>query len=116
MGGAPEREIHINVEQYRMDAANITMGDIANPIGSENVSGSAGLVAMDGVKRTLTVSGELTDPNELNDIVIRGASGAVVYLKDIASVEDTYEEQDSFARLAGKNVITLAVIKRSGEN
>lgn len=116
MSGAPEREIHINVDKFRMEAANITMNDIAMAVGSENVSGSAGLIAMDGVKRTLTVSGEFTDPRQLNDIVIRGASGATVYLKDIANVKDTFEEQDSYARLGGNNVITLAVIKRSGEN
>ena len=116
VSGAPEREIHINVDKFRMEAANIAMSDIAMAVGSENVSGSAGLIAMDGIKRTLTVSGEFTDPRQLNDIVIRGASGATVFLKDIANVEDTFEEQDSYASLGGSNVITLAVIKRSGEN
>ncbi|HYG39680.1 MAG TPA: efflux RND transporter permease subunit [Cytophagales bacterium] len=116
MGGAPEREIQINVDKYRMEAADITMYDVWNAVKSENVSGSAGLVAMDGVKRTLSVSGEFTDPNQLKNLIIRGATGATVYLKDIAEVKDTFEEQDSYARLEGKNVITLAVIKRSGQN
>lgn len=116
MGGAPEREIQINVDKFKMEAANITMFDVFNAVKSENVSGSAGLLAMDGVKRTLSVSGEFSDPRQLNDLIIRGASGAKVYLKDIAEIEDTFEEQDSYARLEGKNVITLAVIKRSGEN
>ena len=116
VSGAPERQIHINVDKFKMEAANIAMSDIARAVTSENVSGSAGLIGMDGVKRTLTVTGEFTDPNQLNDIVIRGATGATVYLKDIATVEDTFEEQDSYARLEGKNVITLGVIKRSGEN
>src|SRR5690606_26210863 len=116
VSGAPERQIHINVDKFKMEAANIAMSDIARAGSTENVSGSAGLIAMDGVKRTLTVTGEFTDPRQLNSIIIRGASGATVYLKDIATVEDTFQEQDSYARLGGNNVITLGVIKRSGEN
>lgn len=42
--------------------------------------------------------------------------GGKIYLKDIAQVVDSHKEQESFARLDGKNVITLNVIKRSGEN
>lgn len=116
MGGAPEREIQINIDRYKMEAAGITMFDIFNAVSSENVSGSAGLVKMDGVKRTLSVAGEFDNPSQLNNLIIRSATGAEVYLKDIANIEDTFEEQNSYARLDGKNVITLAVIKRSGEN
>jgi len=48
--------------------------------------------------------------------MIKSASGAIVYIKDIADVKDSFKEQESFARLDGKNVITLNVIKKSGEN
>ncbi len=39
-----------------------------------------------------------------------------VYLRDIATIKDTVKEKESFARLDGKNVITLNIVKRSGEN
>ena len=42
--------------------------------------------------------------------------GAGIYIKDIAEVKDTYEDADSYARLDGRNVITLNVIKGSGKN
>ncbi len=41
---------------------------------------------------------------------------ASIYLRDIADIEDSFEEQKSYARLDGKNVITLNIIKASGEN
>ena len=51
------------------------------------------------------------------DIVVRSsAQGASVYLRDIAELKDTIKERDSYARLDGKNVVTLNIIKRSGEN
>src|ERR1035438_7778531 len=43
-------------------------------------------------------------------------SGAEVYLKDIATLDDTFKEKESYARLEHENVITLNIIKRSGEN
>ena len=48
--------------------------------------------------------------------MIKSGSGAIVYIKDIAEVKDSFKEQESFSRINGKNVITLNVIKKSGEN
>jgi multidrug efflux pump subunit AcrB len=114
--GALDREIQINVDKYKMDAARISFDDIANAVASENRTVSGGQVSMDGQKRTLSVKGEYKDPGKLRDIIIRGTSGATVYLRDIADVVDGFEEQESYARLGGKNVITLNVIKQSGKN
>src|SRR5690606_14449111 len=47
---------------------------------------------------------------------IRTNMGGTIYLRDIATIVDTTKEQESFARLNNKNVITLNVVKRSGEN
>jgi multidrug efflux pump subunit AcrB len=68
------------------------------------------------MRRTIGVKGEFKDVSQISNIIISGASGAAVYLKDIAEVKDTYKEQESFARLDGKNVITLNVVKRTGYN
>lgn len=114
--GALEREIQINVDKYKMDAARISFDDIANAVASENRTVSGGQVSMDGQKRTLSVKGEYKDPGKLRNIIVRGTSGATVYLRDIADVVDGFEEQESYARLGGKNVITLNVIKQSGKN
>jgi multidrug efflux pump subunit AcrB len=117
--GAPEREIQLNVDKYKMEAANITLGDIERAVAYQNMTISGGTITMDAVKRNITVSGEFKNTEEMNRIVIRSQSGAKVYLMDIleeGGVKDTYKEAESFARLDGKNVITLNVIKRSGEN
>jgi multidrug efflux pump len=114
--GALDREIQINVNKYKMEAANVSMRDIESAVAMENMTISGGQVDMDEMKRSISVSGEFTDVNELNNIVIRSASGAVVYLRDIAEIKDSFKEKESYARLDHKNVITLNVVKRSGEN
>ncbi|MGZ8551149.1 MAG: efflux RND transporter permease subunit, partial [Chitinophagaceae bacterium] len=52
----------------------------------------------------------------LNNIIVRNPEGASIYLRDIADLKDTVKETESFARLDGKNVITLNIVKRAGEN
>jgi len=114
--GALVREIQVNVDMYKMTAANVTMRDIETAIAMENMTISGGQLDMGNVKRAISVVGEYKDARQLGDIIVRGGTGAVVYLKDIAEIKDTFMEQESYARLNKKNVLTLNVIKRSGEN
>jgi multidrug efflux pump len=114
--GALDREIQINVDMYKSAMANVTMNDIEMAIKYENMTIPGGQVDMGNMKRALSISGEFKNVAEIGNIVIRGGTGAVTYLKDIAEVKDNYKEKESFARMNGKNVITLNVIKRSGEN
>jgi len=116
MVGALEREIQVNVDLMKAEIANITFDDINRGIASENVTISGGSVDMDGIKRSINIIGQYKDAKKLGDIVIRGATGATVYLKDIAEIKDDFKEKESYARLDHKNVITLNIIKRGGEN
>lgn len=116
MAGALEREIQINLDMYKAEVANITFNDIQMAVASENVTVSGGAVDMDGLKRSISVIGQYKDPKKIGDIIIRGQTGATVYLKDIAEIKDDFKEKESYARLEHKNVITLNVIKKSGEN
>ena len=115
--GAPEREIQVNVDPYKMTAAKVSFTDIENAVSRENKDITGGLIEVENMKRTLRVKGQFTSAMNLKDIVVRsGAQGATVYLKDIAELKDTIKEKENYARLDGKNVITLNIVKRSGEN
>ena len=116
MVGALDREIQVNVDMYKMQAANLTFGDIERAIAYENMTISGGAVDVGNMKRALRVKGTFTNPMQLQNIAIKNSSGLPVYLKDVADVKDSFKERESYARYNGKNVITLNVIKRSGEN
>jgi multidrug efflux pump subunit AcrB len=114
--GAPEREFQINVDNYRMQSAGITFDDITAAIQRENMDISGGLLEVGNMKRNLQLKGQLKTANDIQQIIIRNTGGAPIYLKDIANIIDTVKEKESYARLDGKNVVTLNIIKRSGEN
>jgi multidrug efflux pump len=114
--GGLEREVQVNIDLYRMQALGITFGDIQRSVASENVNISGGEIRIDELRRTLRVRGEFAKVEQIGNVLIRSGRGNLAYLKDFAEVVDAYKEKQDFARLDGKPVITMNVIKRSGEN
>lgn len=114
--GALNREVQINVDLPRMQSTGLTFYDIQTAIQGENVNVSGGDLNVSGVRRTLRVKGEFSSTAQVADLRIRTATGATVRLGDVAEVVDSFEEQQDFARLDGKSVVTLNVIKRAGSN
>jgi len=114
--GGVDREIHIDVDLYRMTEAGIGFMDIENAIQRENLNISGGEVRVDEMRRNLRVTGQFKDPKEIENVVVRSFTGNNVFLKDIARVSDTYADKQDFAHLDHKPVVTLNVVKRSGEN
>ncbi len=114
--GAPEREFQINVDNYKMESAGITFSDIAGAVQRENVDISGGLLEVGNMKRTLQVKGQFKTKYDIEKVIVRNTGGAPIYLKDIAEIKDTVKTSESYARLDGRNVVTLNIIKRAGEN
>jgi len=114
--GALEREIQIDADIFRMQAANVTFTDIERAVSSENLTISAGNISSYGMKRSIRVVGQFTNIDVIKNLAFKSSSGALVYLKDIATITDGFKEQESYSRLNGENVITLYIIKKSGQN
>ena len=114
--GALKREIQINVDLPKMQSAGLAFFDIQQAVQGENVNVSGGELNVGGIRRTLRVKGEFSGVDAIQNLQIRTATGVTVRLGDIADVRDSFEEQQDFARLDNKSVVTLNVIKRAGAN
>ncbi len=114
--GAPEREFQINVDNLRMEASGVTYDDIARSVQYENMDISGGQLEVGDMKRNLQLKGQFKTAYDIEKVIIRNTNGAAIYLKDIATIKDTIKDRESYARLDGKNVISLSIIKRAGEN
>jgi multidrug efflux pump len=116
IGGALEREIQIDIDMYKMKAASLTFRDVEQAVNFNNMTVSGGNIDLQGMSRSISVVGEVKNLDEIKNIVINTSSGALVKLKDIAIVRDGFKKAENYARYNGKNVITLNVIKKSGQN
>jgi multidrug efflux pump len=110
--GALNREIQIDVDLYKMQAAGVNFQTISEAVAMENMTISGGQIEMGKMERTMRVVGEFKDVSEIGNIVLRDG----IYLKDVANVKDGFEDREDYSRLNQEDVITLNVIKRSGKN
>ncbi len=114
--GAQEREVKIDVDLPKMESLKVSFGDIENAVKSENVTMSGGELTRNNFKRAIRVVGEFESVEELEDMIVKSENQRPIYLKDIAKVTYAFEDRKSYARADGKPVISLDVIKRSGQN
>ncbi|MEM7298087.1 MAG: efflux RND transporter permease subunit, partial [Bacteroidota bacterium] len=114
--GAQEKEVEVAVDIYKMMAAKVSFEDVLNGIRNGNQTMSAGNLKASGQRRTIRILGEVNDPSELENFVVKSENGDPVYLKDIATVSFESEDNTTFAREFGSSVVMLDVKKRSGTN
>ncbi|MBN1250853.1 MAG: efflux RND transporter permease subunit [Bacteroidales bacterium] len=114
--GVEERELQINVDPLKLEAFEMSFSDIENAINSENISISGGEIKMGKIRRSIRSIGEFKNIEEIENIIVKSEKGNIVYLRDVAEVVDTYAEAQSYARLDKQSVVSLQVIKKSGEN
>jgi multidrug efflux pump subunit AcrB len=117
--GLNDRQININVDKAKMVANNISFKKIEDAVKFENMSISGGDIVSDDTRRSVRISGEFSSIAEMNDIIIKYEKGNIVYLKDVidgGKVIDGYVDPLTYARLNRNNVISLSIVKKSGEN
>ncbi len=101
---------------YKMMAAQVSFDDIINSISRENMTMSAGNLITSGQRRTIRVIGEIEDPAELENFVVKSENGNSIYLKNVAEVYFKDEDKTTYAREFGEPVVMLDVKKRAGKN
>jgi len=114
--GLDKREIQINVDPIKLASNELSFQNIEDAIKYENVSISGGDLIIDNTRRTIRTIGEFKTVKEIENIIVKHEKGNIVYLRDIADVIDGYEDPKTYARLDQKPVVSLQVIKKSGEN
>lgn len=114
--GIEEREIQINVDPYKLDAVGLTFNDIALAIQFENITMGAGEFTADQTRRVIRTVADYQNVDQIANTIIKVNNSKPVYIRDVATVEDTYKERATIARLNNKPVVTLSITKKSGEN
>ncbi|MDX1617730.1 MAG: efflux RND transporter permease subunit, partial [Balneolaceae bacterium] len=116
LAGGLEREVKVDVDLPRLKYYGLTFGDIIAAIQEENVTVPGGTIDVGTKKFLLRVPGEYDTVKPIEDIVIDAPDDKPIYIRDVASVEFGFKERETYAQLDNSPVVTLSVVKRSGEN
>ena len=114
--GAQEKEVEVAVDIYKMMAAKVSFNDITNAISGGNVTMSAGNFITSGQRRTIRIIGEIENPNQLGNFVVKSENNKSIYLKDVATIAFKDKDKTTYAREKGADVVMLDVKKRAGKN
>ncbi len=114
--GVDDKEVEIAVDLQKMENLDISFNGISDAIKYENMSVSGGDLLVDGYRRNIRVLGEFESMQDIENIIVKQEKGAIVYLRDIAKVQFTNVDRESYAREFKNPVVSLDVKKRSGEN
>jgi len=114
--GGLERQIKVQLDRERTQAYGLSLQGIADRIKAEHLDLPAGKIKMGKTEYLIRVLGEFKEPYEMNNIIVGERNGSLVYLRDVAQVEDAPKEKTMYVRVNGKKSILVMVQKQSGTN
>ena len=114
--GITDKEVKIILDPFKMSSLQVSYADIENAVTAENISLSGGDMRLGNIKRTIRIIGEFTNPKEIENIIVKSEKGNIVYLRDVGRVDYGLKDRDSYAYLDSHPVVSLQVVKKSGEN
>lgn len=116
MMGQPEREIQINVDPRKLDAYGISVEQLGQLIGAENLDTPAGTVDVGGQTLSIRAKGEFENSDQLRNIVVANRDGRQVLLPEVATIIDTIKKVELDERVNGELGVRIIVQKQSGAN
>jgi hydrophobe/amphiphile efflux-1 (HAE1) family protein len=115
--GGMKREIRIHLDPERLQAYKLSADRIAKALYDENNEMFAGRVTVESREIIARTMGEFDDIEEIRDVVVAlDANQNKIYIRDIATVEDSHEEMRIQTYFQGKPCIEFKVLKQYAAN
>lgn len=116
MIGGEEREIQVSINPEKLEGYGLSVSQVQQIISESNLDFPTGNVSTRENRTTIRLAGKVSDVDELRKLPISTPSGASIFLRDIADVQDGIKEIEKIARLDQENTILLQVFKQSDAN
>ncbi|MFZ1291179.1 MAG: efflux RND transporter permease subunit, partial [Melioribacteraceae bacterium] len=112
----PEQEIRIEINLERLAKYKIPLSQVIQIIQSQNANIPGGEVNLGGKNFSIQTSGSFKDLKEIQNIIISSSYSGILYLKDVAKVFKTYEDEKHIARFNSKHSIFITADQKVGTN
>lgn len=114
--GGLERQINIWIDRNRLEGYGFSILDVKNVLAQENVTQPAGNIKSGYTDYLLRVPGEFSSPEQINSVILGKRNGNLVYLKDVARVEDSFKEVTQIVRIDRSQGLLMMIQKQTGTN
>jgi hydrophobic/amphiphilic exporter-1 (mainly G- bacteria), HAE1 family len=114
--GGRSRVLEIDLDENRVNALGLQPQQVWQKILDLEYVSEAGVVAMDGIERTLAIRQRIEDVNQIRQAALLTNGNRIVRVADVATVHDTFEEPTSLYRIDGQPAVAFQVHKEIGVN
>ena len=114
--GGLQEEIRVRVDPYKLAAKSIDPTEVANRLAQENINASGGSVLEGSTEYLVRTVNQFRDVEEILQLPLSERGGAVIRVRDIGTVERTYEKREVITRIGGAESVELAIYREAGAN
>lgn len=114
--GHRDEMVEVVIDPLRLEAYNVTAGDLINVVVNNNQLIAAGEIETDTGAFAVKIPSSFDDQRDIYSLPVKTDGDRVVTLGDIADIRLTFEDRAGTARFNGETTVALQVVKRKGFN
>lgn len=114
--GGVKREVKVLLRPVDMEAYGVSVDAVMTTLRNENQELPAGSLRSLQGEKVVQITGRILRADQFEGLVVARRNGQAVYLRNIATVVDGQEEQESLALINGERTIALDILKAQGQN
>jgi len=112
--GGKQRLISVDLNPEALQAKGLSPVDIVNAINQQNLILPAGTAKLGALEYAVEMNGSPQSIEELNDLPVKTANGATIYMKEVAHVRDGFSPQTNIVRANGQRGVLMSMYKTGG--
>src|SRR5471032_645270 len=109
--GGKQRQMQIDLNSQALQARGLSGQDVANALAAQNLITPAGTQKISGFEYYIQLNNSPLKIEELADLPIKVVNGAMVYVRDVASVRDGNPPQTNIVHVDGNRSVLMMVLK-----
>src|SRR5580658_5482132 len=109
--GGKQRQIQIDIDTSALQALGLSGNDVANALAAQNLITPAGTQKIGGFEYVIQLNNSPLKAAELADLPIKAVNGAMVYVRDVATVRDGNPPQTNIVHVNGNRSVLMMVLK-----
>ncbi len=114
--GGLEREIQVRVDEHKLQARGLSILQVNQALSGDNLNVPAGTLTQSGKDWTVRLNNQAQTPAELNGILVASTATGPVFLRDVATVVDSYKDVSRVQRTGGESALAITLVKQASAN
>lgn len=109
--GGKQRQIQIDLDPSALQARGLSGQDVANALAAQNLITPVGTQKIGEFEYIIQLNNSPLKIEELGNLPIKAVGGAMVYIRDVASVRDGNPPQTNIVHVDGNRSVLMMVLK-----